>query len=61
MLPTYTGRASREALTALWGLPNACPTLAEREADPAYCYLRTRRVLFVDDDDHGRPVAVWEP
>lgn len=60
MLPIYTGEASRRALVALWGLPNAHPTRQELAEGPL-AYLTTRRLLFVDDHDRGRPIAVWEP
>lgn len=61
MLPIYTGEPARRALASLWGIPNACPSRLERDRLGVLAYLNTRRLLFVDDDDHGRPIAIWEP
>lgn len=52
-LPTFRTPTMRRLLTALYGLPNAAP----RDHETPW---NTRRVLFVDDADNGRPVAFWE-
>lgn len=52
-LPTFHTPAMRRLLNALYGLPNAAP----RDDEMPW---NTRRVLFVDDDDDGRPIAYWE-
>jgi hypothetical protein len=59
-LPIYTGEASRRALVALWGLPNTAPTGRELNCYGSLAYLRTARLMFVDDE-RGLPIAVWEP
>jgi hypothetical protein len=60
-VPVFAGRQARRALVALFGLPNAAPTRAERQRLGPLAYIRTRRVLFVDDWNGGAPRAVWEP
>lgn len=52
-VPTYRGRLARRELVARYGLPNAYPRKGER-------LFGAGRVLFVDDDKDGRPVAFWE-
>jgi hypothetical protein len=53
-IPVYTGRRARRGLTRMWGLPNACPRLGE----PLF---GRSRVVFVDDDQDGQPMAYWVP
>lgn len=53
-IPTFSGREARKALVALWGLPNACPRQGED-------LFGNCRVLFVDDENGGAPVAYWIP
>jgi hypothetical protein len=60
-VPVYTGTRARRALVALYGLPNAAPTRAEWDQLGALACLSTRRLVFVDDWDAGRPRAVWIP
>lgn len=52
-LPTFRSQTMRRILTDLFGLPNAAP----RENETPW---GTRRVVFVDDADDGRPIAYWE-
>jgi hypothetical protein len=53
-LPTFSGDDARRALVRRWGLPNAWP----REGEVLF---GSCRVLFVDDDRDGKPVAYWIP
>jgi len=53
-LPTYHSRGMRCRLTRRYGLPNAAP-------HPGEDVFTTDRVLFVDDDRDGAPIAYWEP
>ena len=58
-VPVFRGCAARRALVALYGLPNAARTPEELTARPALAFITTGRSLFVDDDQDGRPMAVW--
>lgn len=53
-IPTYTGKEAHRMLLRKWGLPNSCPR-------PNEGFFGRGRVLFVDDDDNGCPVAYWVP
>ena len=53
-IPTFSGQEARKALVAQWGLPNTCP----REGED---HFGNCRVLFVDDERDGAPVAYWVP
>jgi hypothetical protein len=60
-VPVFRGQRARRALLTLFGLPNAAPTENEwRERGPLAA-LTTRRLVFVDDSNHGQPRAVWLP
>jgi hypothetical protein len=60
-VPVFRGKRARRALVALFGLPNAAPTTDElRRHGPLACVI-TRRLVFVDDWNDGRPRAVWLP
>ena len=58
-VPVFRGGAARRALVALYGLPNAAPSIEELAVRPVMAVLHTPRSLFVDDDQDGRPMAVW--
>ena len=60
-VPLFRGPRARRALVVLFGLPNAAPTLDEWRGLGALACLSTRRLVFVDDWDAGRPRAVWLP
>lgn len=51
-IPTYHGKEAYRKLSRRYGLPNAAPEKGES-------LFGRCRVLFVDDDDNGRPVAYW--
>ena len=51
-VPVFTGITARKELTWKWGLPNTYPEQGET-------MFNCSRVLFVDDDRDGLPVAVW--
>ena len=53
-IPTFSGSEAREALVRLWGLPNSCPR-------PGESLFGNCRVVFVDDENDGVPVAYWIP
>ncbi|RLC88672.1 MAG: hypothetical protein DRJ03_02005 [Chloroflexi bacterium] len=53
-LLVYSGKEARKQLTRLWGVPNSCPRLGES-------YFGRSRVVFVDDDNDGKPMAYWVP
>jgi hypothetical protein len=54
MIHTYHSSFVRRMLVAWYGLPNAWPRRGES-------VFKTRRELFVDDEQDGLPVAFWEP
>jgi hypothetical protein len=60
-VPVFRGERAHRALLALFGLPNAAPSVEERARLGALAYFSTRRALFVDDLDDGHPRAVWLP
>jgi hypothetical protein len=60
-VPVFRGPRARRALVALFGLPNSAPTREERERLGPVAWLATRRLVFVDDWNGGRPRAVWLP
>jgi hypothetical protein len=60
-VPVFRGARARRALVALFGLPNAAPTAAERRRAGALACFSRRRLLFVDDWRDGQPRAVWLP
>lgn len=51
-IPTYYGKEAYKKLVRRYGLPNAAPKKGES-------LFGKCRVLFVDDDNNGRPVAYW--
>lgn len=53
-IPTYRGVEARRELTRRWGLPWADPRKGES-------LFGNCRILFVDDDNDGTPVAYWVP
>jgi hypothetical protein len=59
-VPIFRGQAARGALTKLHGLPNAAPEQSGLEGIREE-FSRECRLLFVDDDQSGRPMAVWLP
>jgi hypothetical protein len=60
-VPIFRGARARRALVRLFGLPNAAPTAAEwARLGPLAC-LASRRLVFVDDWNDGKPRAVWLP
>ena len=52
-LPVFHGPAARKELTRRFGLPNAVP-------QPGESPFKASRVLFVDDDHEGKPIAYVE-
>lgn len=58
-VPVFRGRAAWRALFALYGIPNAAPTPEERASRGVLACFASRRALFVDDHQDGRPVAIW--
>ena len=58
-VPVFRGRIARRVLVALFGLPNAAPPADEWERLGPFSCFATRRLLFVDDWNDGRPRAVW--
>lgn len=53
-IPTVRGSWWRRTLMRRYGLPNAWPTRGER-------VFGSCRLLFVDDNLDGKPIAYWEP
>jgi hypothetical protein len=53
-VPTFSGARARRALVAAHGLPNSYPRRGE-------FFLGRCRVLFVDDEQDGKPMAFWIP
>ena len=53
-IPTFKGREAWKRLTRKWGVPNSCPR--PKESNFGRC-----RVVFVDDDNDGEPMAYWVP
>jgi hypothetical protein len=60
-VPVFRGERARRALVALFGLPNAAPTANEWQERGPLAAITTRRLVFVDDSNHGQPHAVWLP
>ena len=60
-VPVFRGERARRALVALFGLPNAAPTANEWQERGPLAAFSTRRLVFVDDSNHGQPRAVWLP
>lgn len=60
-IPTFRGRRHRSRLFRLYGLPNVWPSDRDVKRNGALAPFRRARVLFVDDDRDGAPVAFWLP
>lgn len=59
MVPVFTGATTLRFLVRCYGLPLTHPqTRAEREGNP---FRWTARLFVDDDDDDGRPRALWIP
>ncbi len=53
-LPVFHGKAARKELVRRFGLPNAAP-------GPGESPFGNTRCLFVDDWNHGKPIAYFDP
>lgn len=53
-IPTYSGREKYKELFRRYGCPNSAPRVGES-------HFGSCRVLFVDDDNDGKPMAYWVP
>lgn len=60
-LLVYTGQEARDWLVCRYGIPNAFPTDKAINEFGVGAYIRASRVMFVDDENNGEPVALWQP
>lgn len=54
-IPTFHSPYMRKVLFDRYGIPNAAPHDDDEDL------FKSKRVLFVDDEKGGKPVAYWEP